>query len=498
MKKTSIKILALTLAVLMLIPFAVSCKKDSEAGAPNAENVDKTIDYQAILGFGPEDNNGYEFTILASTTDASEHDAKELNSNFVNDAVFKRNIAVQDFFNIKLKVQVEPGDYSDKASFNATITTPITAGDNQHDLIVGVTAVIADTLGSDYYLPVNKINHIDLSKEWWVAGQFDKLQINNNIYSVYGDMNLSLYSEIHSFIFNVQMIDHNSLLSPYARVSNNSWTYANMVADTMAVGAPGTADGVTIEDDTFGMIGTTNPQRALLTGFGLDVIVRNTENNRPEIPEQPDQTYIEAYNMVSDAFTNNEYNLLKHAKADNDYSDHLTALAQNRCLYLPAYTYWITDPILTGMQGDFGLVPYPKLSAEQTSYYSQIATGATATLFPKSLTTVDLSAKVATYMSYVGNEMVAKPYFDNYLKERLARSPEMQTMLETVRSTATMTLSTVYHTALTGGQILQLFEVSETTNWNGDGKGGVASEFKSRYPSYRTSIKQLLKKYADD
>jgi hypothetical protein len=275
-------------------------------------------------------------------------------------------------------------------------------------------------------------------------------------------------------------------------VANNEWTYDNMVAQTVAVGHEETGEGVNIDDDVFGMIGATNPQRALLTGFNLEILGRNTNTNRPEFPAALSETYTIAYAKVSDAFKNNEYNLIQTQSGNNDYSAHLKAMATDRCLHLPSYTYWITDPILTGMAGDFGVVPYPKLDASQPQYYSQIATGATTTLFPKSLVETDLSAKVATYMSYVGREMVAQPYFNNYLKERLARSPEMQTMLETVRQTATMNLSTVYHTYFSP-MLLTLFGCEKGHDYG----TGIADEYARRYPSYKSDLKLLLKRYKD-
>ena len=492
MKKNLIRILSLVLVLLMILPFAVACKKDKEPEG-TGDNVDETIDYQAILGFGPEDNGGRNFKMLVSSSDAEEHHAKELNSNFVNDAVFKRNIAVQDFFKITLETQIEPGDWADRNHFIEKVTTPIMSGDNEHDLIIGVSAIVGDILGNEYFLPVNQIDYIDLSKEWWVEGQYDNLQVNGNLFAVYGDMNLSLYSELHCFIFNAQMISFNSLKSPYAMVANNEWLYSNVVEQTVVVGSGDGDNIVEIEEDTFGMIGATNPQRALLTGFNLEILGRNQSTGRPEFPAALTQNYINAYNMVSDAFTSNEYNLAQTADASG-YSKHLTAMAQDRCLYLPAYVKWITDPILTGMAGDFGVVPYPKLSAEQTGYYSQIATGATCTLFPKSLTDTDLPAKVATYMSYVGKSMVAEPYFQNYLKERLARSPEMQEMLETVRQTATMNLSTIYHTYFSP-QLLTLFGSEQLNAGKQDYRAGIADEYASRLPGYKGALKVLLKKY---
>ena len=489
MKTKAIKLLSFILALLMLVPLIASCGKggtppSNEAGA---DGNDSAIDYQAILGFGPEDNQDYKFTILVSDSDSYEHLSKELNSNFVNDAVFKRNIAVEEFFKIKLNVIETPGNYFDRANFKKVVEGPIISGQHEHDLVVGVMGAIANIEPTTLFLPVQDIEYIDLDKEWWVANQFEDLSVEGKLFTLFGDMNLTLYSEIHTFIFNEQMISNNSLVSPYQRIKDNTWIYSNVVKDSIIVGSGDGDEVIELEEDTFGMIGTVNPQRALKTGFNLSILQRNPSTGQWFFPSALDQTYINAYMMVYDAFMSHEYNSFQEAE-DDDYTESLTAMAQDRCLYLPSYNHFITNPILTGMEGDFGVVPYPKLNADQSRYYCQVATGSTCTLFPKTLTDTTLSAKVATYMSYVGSEMVAKPYFDNYLKERLARSPAMQEMLDLVRDSAVISADSYYPFGL-----LTLFEVSYV-EYNQFGTG-ISDEYTRRFQGLKSDLKKLRHAY---
>ena len=504
MKKSSLaKALCLMLAILMLVPTLCSCldkdppepdstSQQSNEDTGNNGTVDNNgggeDDLQAILGFGPENNSNYKFTMLVSDTDEYEHKATRLTDDYVNDAIFKRNKAVEDFFQIELNVKTAAGDYTDKYIFTDKVCSPILSGDHEHDLIVGVSATVADMLGNQYFLPVNKINYIDLSKEWWLPDQYEDLQINSNIYSLYGDMNLSRYSKLHCFIFNTQLINRYGLTSPYKMVENNTWTYSNMVKQTVAVGHEQAGNGVNISSDVFGMIGSTNTQRALLTGFGLEILTRDTATGKPIFPTSLSSTYIGAYNMVSNAFKNNEYNFLQTKIANDDYSTHLNALAQNRCLHLPAYTYWLTDPILTNMSGQFGVAPYPKLSTSQPQYYSQIATGATVTLFPRTLIKGGeaLSAKVATYMSYIGKHAVADKYFESYLGERLTSSADMQNMLRTIKETATVTLTTAYHAAYEN-TLLSIFGSCPT-----DFGSGIGDEYLLRRPNWNATLRYYL------
>lgn len=487
MKKILIRILCLVFALTMLLPCVVACKKNEEQqGESGATAIDPDLEK---LGFTKEDNNGKVFSMLISNTDQSEHYATEYNGNIVNDTVYERNLMVEQYFNIDLQVNVEPGNHYDKATFQQKFTTPISAGDCPYDMIVGVTVVTASILGNKYLLPVNKMDYIDLDKDWWVEDLYDNLQISGNLYSLYGDMNLSVYSEIHAIMFNSQLINSYKLEDPYTLVDNDEWTLEKMFKMAATVGHDVDGiDGVDIERDVMGSIGCTNPQRAFMTGLNLGIIQRDQSTGDPVIIETLPQKFIDAYEMISNAYVGT-YNTFHKAETD-DYSTCFKTMAADRVLFLPAYLYWMTDPLIAGMEGDYGVVPYPKWNQDQDRYYSQIATGATSTLFPKTLATPELSAKVATYMSYLGQETVAKKYYETYLKDRLSRTPKMLEMLDLIRDTATVTL-TVAYAGCFAKNLMTNFQVSYDTNH----KDQLASIYKMRVKTYKSELADLMKSY---
>lgn len=179
---------------------------------------------------------------------------------------------------------------------------------------------------------------------------------------------------------------------------------------------------------------------------------------------------------------------------DGDYSVALNAMANDRVLFLPSYVEWITEEVIRNMKGDYGIVPYPKLDEEQANYRSQLATAASVTCFPQTISDAELSAQVATYMSYLGYDTVVKEYYDGYLKERISRTPEMLEMLELVRDTATISLSTAYSSTFKQ-PILEMFEVSYRIHYGYAGQQELTSAYAKRYKVHKKELSNLISKY---
>ena len=118
MKTKFIKVLALTLALLMLAACFVSCKKDEEHGEETAgeggavdsvstesEEVETDI-YEGLRDIGDK-YNGQEFKILTYETSSGWFtyfitEESDSASGTINDAVFKRNAEVQELLGVKI------------------------------------------------------------------------------------------------------------------------------------------------------------------------------------------------------------------------------------------------------------------------------------------------------------------------------------------------------------------------------------------------------------
>lgn len=498
---------ALMLATLMLITSLVACGggKTGDNGAMTttagqADNIGNDTTTAAAeteapaptleetLGFAQTNYDGYVFHMLIAETDAYEHLADTLTGDLVNDAVYARNLQVEEFFNIDLQIKSMPCAWADRQAFTAEVSNQVLAGDPTWDMVIGQSAVMCTGLDSDYYLNIAEMPNMDLSKEWWIANQYDRLEINGKLYGIYGDMNLSLYGDMHGIFFNSTIITENKMDNPYELVKNNQWTLEKMLQMAEQAGAEldGTT-GASKEGDRLGMIAIDNPMRAFGTSFGCEIVTRG-EDGSLIFASAPSEKHVDFYNKMSNAFKEGSYNL----KFKNDtYEESLQILAENRVLFVPSYLNYISNEIMRDMESDFGILPYPKYDENQETYISQIATGATCTTFPQNIAKPELSAQVANYMGYLGLESLVGTYFETYLQDRLSRTPEMQDMLNLIRETATANLTTVY-AALFSPYLVTWFEVSG----NIDHGTSLVSKYKANAgPAQKVLEKNILSRF---
>ena len=72
-----------------------------------------------------EDNGGKTFSLLTTETQSYEYDAEELSGDVVNDAVYERNLAVEELLGIDFNFVYKPGDWANKDSYCQIITNSI-------------------------------------------------------------------------------------------------------------------------------------------------------------------------------------------------------------------------------------------------------------------------------------------------------------------------------------------------------------------------------------
>ena len=199
------RITAILLATLMLISSLVACGggktgNDEVTTTAQAANNDTTTvaaeteapapTLEDTLGFAQTNYEGYVFNMLIAATDEYEHLADTLTGDLVNDAVYARNSQVEEFFNIDLQIKSMPCAWADRQAFTGEVSKQVLAGDPTWDMVIGQSAVMCTGLNSQYYLNIAEMPGMDLSKPWWIANQYERLEINGKLFGMYGDMNL--------------------------------------------------------------------------------------------------------------------------------------------------------------------------------------------------------------------------------------------------------------------------------------------------------------------
>ena len=233
---------------------------------------------------------------------------------------------------------------------------------------------------------------------------------------------------------------------------------------------------IELGEDMLGIICQTNSSRGFMTACGIDIFQRANDGT-VSIQTSASDKYIDIYTRVS-----NMLNESTNYKTP-DLNESIEQLASGNVLFAPMYLKTIEDARIKDVLDNVGIVPYPLYDEMQESYITPLTCNVTC--FPINVTNAQLSAQVATYMAYCGQEQLAPKYFETHIKSRLASEPAMQVMLDVMRDTATTTLSMMYSSNF-DPVLLKLFEVSTTNDFG--------SELVSTYKTYAKSYQKHWEK----
>ena len=100
------------------------------------------------------------------------------------------------------------------------------------------------------------------------------------------------------------------------------------------------------------------------------------------------------------------------------------------------------------MEDDFGMLPLPKWSSDQTTYYHTVDIETPLGGIPNTKVDTTMIGYMLEYLSYEGRETIRPAFYDQMLKRRYAQDSDSQDMLDIIFSTKT-------------------FDVAFVCNWNG-------------------------------
>ena len=167
-----------TISLILLAAFLTACG-ESAASADTTFSSDTTADAEntavETLSFAdahaatkddlPEaDFGGEDFNITINNYVGCEAGflAEESNGDVLNDAVFARNSAVEERFNVKLHY------ISDSyASLKSKVSQSVTAGEDYYQLLCQHTIEANPWVTGGYLYNWHDIPHVDFDKPWW-------------------------------------------------------------------------------------------------------------------------------------------------------------------------------------------------------------------------------------------------------------------------------------------------------------------------------------------
>ena len=430
------KLLAWMLLLCIMLT-AVSCAKK----APSEETAQTNPPPASVdTSYDPEieavDFGGESFVIFTRTnyggSSYEEFDVQEYTDDIINQAVYDRNIYLEDKYNMEIEVNTEHKDsvaqvvyqlhLSDLVNFDmvsTTLTHMINLARN------GVLAEIGD-------IPI-----IDTSAPYWFDDIIDAGTVNNKSFVLAGDANLWVLHSVGATMFNRSMINDLNLTSPYTLIENNEWTYAKLYEMTKEANLPNSNSNVA--SNRYGITSTYAVVETMFTGMGGTLVSRD-QDGAMSVGYLSDRN-IDIITKIVDYWSDTDSALLinRHDSytSPNGASSNLMMDVFNSGNALFVIEMMYQFPTLIHNEYGVGIVPAPKYDAAQEEYYSFVHQGhATGMGVPNkwlgNSERMDRIGRVMEDMNYKSRSTVRQTYYEDNLRLRRAQDDESYEMLEIV------------------------------------------------------------------
>ncbi len=459
------RILAAALLIVMLFSLA-ACGGGSETNTPASTTAAGAADTNATESTAPAETELTRENAVSSVPDMDlkgivvkigyvdkyryiEDIIGEDNGDVVQEAVYMRNLEVEE----KLKIKLEPVVTETSASSTAQpFVNAVTAGDHLYDLYNGLQCYTVKHVTKGYFYNLINDKYIDYDAPWWNMDYMKELHIGNKSrYFLFGDITNGLLRNAGCVYFNKDIMNdtfHKTADDIYNMVFEGKWTFDMYNEYVEKVYQDVNGNGEKDKGDLFGCRGTASKSVEHYQ-FPAEIIVTDWDKDgKPVIVLNNERTVQFAEKLYHLYFENPGFGgLIADSEIDTTL---LQGFINNETLFLPSWFYQAT--LLREMESDYGIIPYPKLDEKQENYHSLVHNGCCMFCVPITIPAerADVIGAVLEEMAVGAYKRITPAYFDTALKEKYSRDSTSSQMLEMIYASAYTNFGYCY-SALIGG-----------------------------------------------
>lgn len=490
--KNNQAIIILTILLIITIPLFVLGCANGGGGKNTADAVQST---ESEIGGGAETSSAelqpnlpaditfddYEFVFMVrgeSYVEWQSQDiyAAEQTGEPVNDAVYTRNLFLEDKYKIRIKELGVSGDIANAAKKS------IQAGSYDFDVVMANTNESASLASQGFVYDLHLIPYLDLKQPWWDGRAVTQLTIGNILYFMTGDLSIMANDATWIMMFNKNLVTDFSLDVPYDLVNGNMWTFDKMYEMMNVVAADldgnGTPDWQT---DRYGLATHDSTFDGLFFGSSSHIISK----------DQYDMPYLDMNNerlvgvVAKSVKLMMETNLTMNSSALGlqPVRDLQPVFQSGRSLFYGEVMQCIIR--LRAMEIDFGVIPFPKYDEAQESYNHFIHPTACMVTVPLVNTELERTGIILEAMAAKSKYTLQEAYYFVCLEGKFMRDVESKDMLDIIVNTRNYDIGYIYN----WGNLSTFFMTVVKAN-------GV--DFVSKYAKAETSALTAMDKTIND
>ena len=431
----------------------------------------------------PADVNfdGYEFVAMVRGETFNEWQSQDIyvleqNGEPVNDAVYTRNVYLEEKLNIKISEFQGSGDLASVAKKS------IQAGSDDYDILMANTNETASLASQGFIHDLYTVPYLDVEKPWWDERSVNQYSLANKLYFMTGDLSIMTNDATWILMFNKAIAEDYNLESLYDAVDNNQWTMDKMLELMTTVAKDVNGDGaMNHADDMFGFLTHGSSYEGFFFGSGS----RTTSKDADDMP------YLDMNNerIIGVVEKTNKIMINKDATAPLNLApvEVMQPMFEgNRALFYGEVLQCIIR--LRAMEIDFGVLPFPKYDDKQEEYSHYVNNTACMLSIPLTNMELERTGIILEAMAAKSTSTLQEAYYDVCLEGKFMRDEESKTMLDIILNTRNFDIGYVYN----WGALFTAFSASA-----GSGNNDFASKYEAAESKAITAMEKTLEQWIE-
>lgn len=443
---------------LLLSANIVSCgfenkPEDTVPPPPDSNDVESTtepVDPASVLELPATDFGGREFRVLGNDGDRDQWDNFEIFSeaedgDVVNDAVFKRNRAIEERYNVKI-AQYLVETIEQDACLVPHIRQTVMSGEDLYDLAFTTISNIGTLPREGLVYDLNGVKNINFTKNWWNQDVNDTLSVDGKLFFTSSDFSLRDKSRAYILTYNKEMVKQNNLDDPVSLVRENKWTIDRFGEMATQVAVDLNGDGEVNDTDQFGVgADSYNAFVTFVYGCGVNAVGKD-ENDIPVLTLNSDRT-VSAIDKVRSFFTLKNVTVIPdqwEGKVDYDHwSVSPKGFKEGRILFSTTFPHELKG-YSADCVNDYGIIPYPKFDEAQEKYYTYADRFSMLFCIPLSCADPDFAGFMLEALSAESTDTSLKAYYEISCKTKYTYDADSAEMLDLTFDGIQYDLSRIY------------------------------------------------------
>ena len=435
------KAVVLLFAGLLLLSCVSCAQVENEANATDTDETTVTEIttedplYQCEL---PKDLNygGETVTMILAGGEGhtDEFLSESLGQGIVSDAVYERNVAVENMLSVKLEFFVH-------GSVNDALDRDIQSGSCEYEIVDNVTFIACIPAISGKYLNLNALEYIDTSKHYWNQGynEMSTFTDENKQYLASGALAISMYRLAYMTLYNKTLFEDYKIDDLYQTIVDGKWTLDLQYTLAKDHYFDKDGDGKVSQGDFYGFItgDTVSVDPYMVTSdihmIGKDPATGDLVFHKEEVSRVSD--LCDKLQLIYNDSSVYVYKGMEDIVASDSAIDHF--MMENALMVTSLFYKMETNfDRLAGMS--YGIAPIPKYDEFQKEYHSYVQAAVSSFGISAGINDPEQQEKCAATleaMAYHSYLLIRPAYYETVLSDRYMQDPQSMEVLNLIFDT---------------------------------------------------------------